>query len=124
MAKANQVRRLGSGTRSKGVQNSSAKSKRGAARAQAFVVRHANQNDFKAGLRGYAAYRDLGIKEATGGLAQAHVIRFVHPSDPSEMSKPHYHDVDFQMVYVLKGWYETDFEGHGRVVMREGSAWV
>jgi hypothetical protein len=44
-----------------------------------FVVSHARDADFKAGLRPYAHYRDLGIAAATGGMAEAHVIRFVPP---------------------------------------------
>ena len=44
---------------------------------------------------------------------QAHVIRLLPPFRREEVSKRHYHDVDFQMVYVLKGWIETDLEGAG-----------
>jgi hypothetical protein len=72
----------------------------------------------------YAKYRDLGIGEATHGMVQAHVIRLVPPCRPEEVSKRHYHDVDFQMVYVLKGWMKTKFEGQGAHVMRAGSAWI
>ena len=28
------------------------------------------------------------------------------------------------MVYVLKGWIKTEFEGQGAMVMRAGSAWI
>jgi len=39
---------------------------------QDFVVSHHRDEDFKAdGLRAYAQYRDLGIVEASGGLARA-----------------------------------------------------
>ena len=41
-----------------------------------------------------------------------------------EYSKLHYHDVDFQMVYVLKGWIKTAFDGQGAIVMRTGSCWI
>ena len=68
---------------------------------------------FQGGLRRYAKYRDLGMAEATGGMVQAHVIRFVPPCRPEEVSKLHYHDVDFQMVYVLQGWIKTEFDGAG-----------
>ena len=43
---------------------------------------------------------------------------------PEEVSKRHYHDVDFQMVYVLKGWIKTELDGQGAIVMRQGSAWI
>ncbi len=40
------------------------------------------------------------------------------------VSKRHYHDVEFQMIYVLKGWIKGEYEGHGVVTMREGSCWL
>jgi len=91
---------------------------------QSFVASHLREEDFQGGLRSYAEYRDLGISTATGGMVQAHVIRFVPPCRPEEVSKLHYHDVDFQMVYVLKGWIKSEFEGEGAVTMREGSCWL
>ena len=90
-----------------------------------FVVSHHREEDFKAdGLRTYAKYRDLGIAEASRGLARAHVIRLVGPCNPAEVSKLHFHDVEFQMVYVLKGWIKTYMEGQGETLMKEGSAWT
>ena len=91
---------------------------------QKFTVSHHREEDFEGGLRRYAKYRDLGIANATNGMVRAHVIRFVPPCRPEEVSKRHYHDVDFQMVYVLKGWIKTDFDGQGAIVMRQGSAWI
>ena len=58
------------------------------------------------------------------GLAQAHVIRLIGPCNPAEVSKLHYHDVEFQMVYVLKGWVKTYMEGQGETMMKAGSAWT
>jgi len=91
---------------------------------QKFTASHFREEDFQTGLREYAKYRDLGISKATGGMVQAHVIRLVPPCIPEEVSKLHYHDVDFQMVYVLKGWMKSEFEGQGPVLMREGSCWI
>jgi cupin domain len=91
---------------------------------QRFVVSHHQEEDFQSGLRAYANYRDLGIAQATNGLVRAHVIRFVPPCRPEEVSKRHYHDVEFQMVYVLKGWIKTELDGQGAIVMRAGSAWI
>jgi mannose-6-phosphate isomerase-like protein (cupin superfamily) len=88
---------------------------------QKFAVSHHREADFAAGLRAYAKYRDLGIAAATGGMVQAHVIRFVPPFEPKEASTPHYHEVDFQMIYVLKGWYRTEFEGEGVHTFEAGS---
>ncbi|QAU46242.1 cupin domain-containing protein [Bradyrhizobium guangzhouense] len=92
---------------------------------QRIAISHHREEDFKAdGLRAYAKYRDLGIAAASHGLAQAHVIRLQGPCDPVEVSKLHFHDVDFQMVYVLKGWVKTCMDGQGETMMREGSAWT
>jgi Cupin domain len=91
---------------------------------QRFIASHLREEDFQGGLRRYAKYRDLGMADATGGMVQAHVIRFVPPCRPEEVSKLHYHDVDFQMVYVLKGWIKTEFDGEGAIVMRTGSSWI
>ncbi|MFT4121637.1 cupin domain-containing protein [Bradyrhizobium sp.] len=92
---------------------------------QRIVVSHHREEDFKAdGLRAYAKYRDLGIAAATHGLAQAHVIRLQGPCNPEEVSKLHFHDIEFQMVYVLKGWVKTYMDGEGETLMQEGSAWT
>ena len=92
---------------------------------QRIAVSHHRDEDFKAdGLRAYATYRDLGIADATGGLARAHVIRLIGPCNPAEVSKLHFHDVDFQMVYVLKGWVKTYMEGVGETMMQQGSSWT
>jgi hypothetical protein len=93
-------------------------------RKQTFVASHLDEGDFKQGLRSYAKYRDLGMAAATNGLAQAHVIRLIAPCDPAEVSKRHYHDVEFQMIYVLKGWIKGEYDGAGVVTMREGSCWL
>src|SRR5262245_918270 len=91
---------------------------------QRFVASHHREEDFKGGLRTYATYRDLGIADATKGMVRAHVIRFIPPCRPEEVSKRHYHDVEFQMIYVLKGWMKTELDGQGAIVMRAGSAWI
>lgn len=92
---------------------------------QRVAISHHREEDFKAdGLRAYAKYRDLGIAAASNGLAQAHVIRLQGPCNPDEVSKLHFHDVDFKMVYVLKGWVKTYMEGEGETLMKEGSAWT
>lgn len=91
---------------------------------QSFTVSHLNQDDFKTdGLRTYAQYRDLGIAAATGGLCQAHVIRFTPPCT-DEVRKRHVHTVDLQLVYVLQGWIKNEFEGHGEQMMSAGSCWL
>ena len=101
-----------------------AKPKAKARPKQTFNVSHFRAEDFRAdGLRTYAQYRDLGMSKATNGLLQAHVIRMVPPCDPKVVSKRHYHDVDVQMIYVLKGWMKGEYDGQV-VTMREGTAWL
>ena len=91
---------------------------------QRFTVSHLREDDFQSnGLRAYALYRDLGIADATGGLAQAHVIRMVPPVT-DEVRQRHLHNVDLQLVYVLKGWMKNEFEGYGVQMMEEGSCWL
>jgi len=92
---------------------------------QRVAISHHREDDFKAdGLRTYAKYRDLGVADASGGLARAHVIRLMGPCDPEIVSKLHFHDVEFQMVYVLKGWVKTYIEGVGETMFSEGSSWT
>ena len=116
-------------TRAKSKMSKKKISAKSAARAktrkpQRFVVSHHREEDFDHGLRPYSAYRDLGIAPATGGMVQAHVIRMTKPFSAEEVAIPHFHDVDFQMVYVLKGWFRSEFEGQGPHTFHAGSCWI
>lgn len=91
---------------------------------QNFSVKHERTEDFDAGLRSYAEYRDLDLAKATSGLVQAHVIRMVPPCDPKVVSKWHYHDVNLQFIYVLHGWIKGEFEGQGVHTMTKGTCWL
>ena len=96
-----------------------------ARRQHKFVASHLTPDAFKAdGLRTYAHYRDLGVKDATRGMALAHVIRFVGKCDPNVVSKKHTHECEFQMIYVLKGMIKTEIEGHGIHTMNAGDSWL
>lgn len=86
---------------------------------QNFVATHAQDAVFERGLRAFFEYRDLGIRQATGGQVQAHVIRAAAGADFS--SQPHRHGTTFQLVYVLKGWIDFEYEGQGRVRLEAGS---
>jgi quercetin dioxygenase-like cupin family protein len=103
---------------------SAAKAKKPARRPQRFTVSHHREEDFDVGLRPYSAYRDLGLAAATDGMVQAHVIRMTKPFETGEVDVPHYHDVEFQMVYVLKGWFQSEFEGEGVQTFHAGSCWI
>ena len=86
---------------------------------RAFTVTHAHEALFTRGLRSFFEYRDLGIERATGGRVDAHVIRAAAGADFS--SQPHRHKTSFQLVYVLKGWIEFEYEGQGVVRLEAGS---
>ena len=112
-------------SKARGVAAAKSKPAKKARPKQRIAISHHREEDFKAdGLRTYAKYRDLGIADATHGLAQAHVIRLQGPCNPAEVSKLHFHNVEFQMVYVLKGWVKTYMEEQGETLMKEGSAWT
>ena len=89
---------------------------------QHFHVNHFNSDDDFArdGLRPYALYRDLGTDVATEGRIKMHVTRMVPPCT-DEVRTRHFHDVEFQLLYILKGWLKFEFEGQGEVVLKAGS---
>ena len=86
---------------------------------QAFTIQHADEGKFEGGLRAFFEYRELGIEGATQGKYGANVIRAV----PGKHSPGawHTHDLDFQFVYVTKGWVRFEYEGSGEHILREGS---
>lgn len=77
---------------------------------QSFTISHADDSPFVGdGLRAFFEYRDLGINTATKGAFGANVIRAVSGKDSP--GTWHTHDLDFQMVYVTKGWVVFEYEG-------------
>jgi quercetin dioxygenase-like cupin family protein len=93
-----------------------------AAWPRGFALSHAADATWNEGLRAFFSYRDLGVAEATAGRVGAHVIRAREASsDPGER---HRHTLDFQLVYVLRGWVDFEYEGVGRVRLEAGSSVV
>ena len=89
-------------------------------KSQTFTISHADNSPFVGeGLRAFFEYRHMGIPEATNGKFGAHVIRAV-PGEESP-GEWHSHDLDFQLVYVTKGWVVFEYEGEGEHMLREGS---
>lgn len=86
---------------------------------QGFVASHVKDARFERGLRSFFEYRDLGIKAATQGRVAAHVIRAA--AGQAFSSQPHLHKTVFQLVYILKGWIEFEYEGQGVVRLEAGS---
>ena len=58
-------------------------------------------------------------------MVQAHVIRMTKPFEEGEVSTPHFLEpIEFQMIYVLKGWFKSEFEGEGVHTFNAGSCWI
>ena len=60
------------------------------------------------GLRDFFLYRDLGIKDATGGQVIMHLVKANMP--PSDGTGWHRHDCEFQIVLMMKGWAKFMYE--------------
>jgi len=85
-----------------------------------FSVSHAEDGDFRTdGLRDFFAYRDLGIAAATEGRLGAQVIRARGAHD--QPGTRHQHQLDLQIVYVVRGWIVFHYEGQGEVRLEAGS---
>lgn len=60
------------------------------------------------GLRSFFQYRDLGISEATNGSVIAQIVRAKEA--PTKGTGWHFHEADFHIVYMLKGWARFMYE--------------
>lgn len=90
---------------------------------QLFSASLAKDAVYKAGLRGFMEYRDLGVEKATHGQFRAHVIRIKkEAAGKHELHTTglHRHLCDFQMFYVLNGWIKLVYEGKGEHTFRAG----
>jgi uncharacterized cupin superfamily protein len=85
------------------------------------VVRRGEGADWqRKGLRSFLEYRDLGLSEATGGRVGGTIARAIKAFEPGGGSPRHTHNVGFHMIFVMRGWFKSDFEGLGEIVLREG----
>ena len=89
-------------------------------RQWSFVHNLATAANWTPGLREIFEYRDLGIKDGTGGDYVAHIVRHNGRKTADAVQQWHVHDCTFQLVYVLKGWASFEYEGQGRRTIREG----
>jgi quercetin dioxygenase-like cupin family protein len=72
------------------------------------------------GRRAFFKYRELGVTEASTGRMRAQVT-----SATSGMSKPtgwHYHVCESQLVYMLNGWVDLEFEDGETVRLEAGDS--
>jgi quercetin dioxygenase-like cupin family protein len=60
------------------------------------------------GLRDFFLYRDLGIAEATQGKVIAQLV--IAHNAPEKGTGWHYHEADFHIVLMLRGWARFMYE--------------
>jgi quercetin dioxygenase-like cupin family protein len=60
------------------------------------------------GLRDFFKYRDLGIAEATRGKVIAQLV--IANQAPEKGTGWHYHEAEFHIVIMLKGWARFMYE--------------
>ena len=86
---------------------------------EGFSVSRARDGGFKSGgLRQKFEYRDLKISEATQGRFHAQVIRIGGAGQ--QLVAEHWHELDFQLVFILQGWMAFDYAGVGEVRLEAG----
>ena len=91
-----------------------------AAAGKQSIVNHVGPDSFdKDGLRPFFEYRSLGLAELTGGKVGAQVLR-AKPGQHADAPR-HSHTLEFQFIYVLKGWAIFDYEGYGEHKLVAGS---
>ncbi|WP_373332447.1 cupin domain-containing protein [Thiopseudomonas alkaliphila] len=72
-----------------------------------------------AGRRSFFNYRELGLTEATGGIARAQVTC---ATDVMEQTGWHYHVCDVHFIYTLRGWIELQFEDGSTIRVETGES--
>lgn len=69
------------------------------------------------GYRDWLKIRDLGLAAATRGQYDAWVTR---ANELGGSTGRHYHNYDFQIMYVIRGWVKMYYEGEGEFVLNAG----
>ena len=72
------------------------------------------------GLRPFLEYRDLGLAEATEGRIGGTIGRAIKKFEPGGGAPRHTHNTNFHLIFVMRGWFRTQFEGLGEVTVRQG----
>ena len=87
---------------------------------QQFSIARADEGKYESdGLRTQIVYRDLGVREATGGRYNAHIMR----TGTGERKVPrHVHKLELQLIYILNGWIRFWFEDQGEVTLNKGDS--
>lgn len=75
---------------------------------------------YKPGRRDFFKYRELGVTEATGGKMRAQIT-----SCTQGLGRPtgwHYHVCEHQLVFMMKGWIDLEFEDGTKVHLVGGDS--
>jgi len=84
------------------------------------ALSRASQANYVSGRRAFFKYRDLGVTDATGGK-----LRVQLTSATQGLGQPtgwHYHVCEHQVVYMLKGWVDLEFEDGTKVRLQPGDS--
>jgi quercetin dioxygenase-like cupin family protein len=84
------------------------------------ALARADDATYVAGRREFFKYRDLGVTDATGGKLRAQVT-----SATQGLGQPtgwHYHVCEHQLVFMLKGWVDLEFEDGTKVRLQPGDS--
>ena len=84
-----------------------------------FCLTRADEGEFvpMTGLRDWLKIRDLGLGDATNGQYDAWITR---AAEMGGSTGRHYHNYDFQIMFVIRGWVNMYYEGEGEFVLRAG----
>jgi len=77
-------------------------------------IRPTDTSYLAGGLRDFFTYRDLGIKDATGGRVIAQLVKA--NVEPEGGTGWHIHEAQFHIVYMLKGWARFMYEDQETLV--------
>ena len=72
------------------------------------------------GFREWLLAGDLGLKEATNGAYTAWITKANDLAEAHGTTGRHYHEYDFQIMYITKGWVKMYYEGQGEMVLEAG----
>ena len=87
---------------------------------QRLAVSKASEAAYVPGRRDFFKYRELGVTEATNGRMRAQLT-----SATQGLGRPtgwHYHACDHQLVFMLKGWVDLEFEDGTKVHLEPGDS--
>ncbi len=84
------------------------------------ISRQEGANWTTKGLRPFLEYRDLGLAEATEGRVGGSIGRAIKKFETGGGSPRHVHDTTFHLIFVMRGWFRSNFDGLGEVTLRAG----